>query len=121
MSAELQIEDRTRLLIVTVNYRTGSLVVDSLRSLKDEIQSVPGTKVAVIDNNSGDDSVEKLAPRSRQKAGKIGQRSYPQNLMVATPTAITTPFVPPLQQTIHPTIFCCLIPIHKCALVPSKP
>ncbi len=60
MSAELQIEDKTRLLIVMVNYRTGSLVVDSLRSLENEIQSVPGTKVAVIDNNSGDDSVEKI-------------------------------------------------------------
>ncbi len=60
MSAELQIEDKTRLLIVMVNYRTGPLVVDSLRSLEDEIQSVPGTKVAVIDNNSGDDSVEKI-------------------------------------------------------------
>ncbi|PZV08449.1 MAG: glycosyl transferase family 2, partial [Leptolyngbya sp.] len=60
MPPELQLEDKTRLLIVTVNYRTGSLVVDSLRSLKDEIQSVPGTKVAVIDNNSGDDSVEKI-------------------------------------------------------------
>ena len=60
MSAELQIEDKTRLLIVMVNYRTGPLVVDSLRSLEDEIQSVPGTKVAIIDNNSGDDSVEKI-------------------------------------------------------------
>lgn len=60
MSTELQLEDKTHLLIVMVNYRTGSLVVDSLRSLEGEIQSVPGTKVAVIDNNSGDDSVEKI-------------------------------------------------------------
>jgi len=60
MSPELPLEDKTRLLIVTVNYRTAPLVVDSLRSLKAEIQSVPGTKVAIIDNNSGDESVEKI-------------------------------------------------------------
>ncbi|MBM0743855.1 glycosyltransferase family 2 protein [Phormidium sp. CLA17] len=61
MSAELQIEDKNRLLIVTVNYRTGSLVVDSLRSLQEEIKSVPGAKVVIVDNNSGDDSVEKIS------------------------------------------------------------
>ncbi|NJP08422.1 MAG: glycosyltransferase family 2 protein [Leptolyngbyaceae cyanobacterium RU_5_1] len=57
MSADLQLDHLTRLLVVMVNYRTPHLVVESLRSLKNEIQSVPGTRVAVVDNNSEDGSV----------------------------------------------------------------
>ena len=80
MSAELQLEDKTRLLIVTVNYRTGSLVVDSLRSLKDEIQSVPGTKIAVVDNNSGDDSVEKIGNAIAAEGWQDWATLLPSNL-----------------------------------------
>ncbi|MDX2243486.1 MAG: glycosyltransferase family 2 protein [Leptolyngbyaceae cyanobacterium bins.302] len=61
MSVALPLEPQTRLLIVTVNYRTADLVIQSLRSLQTEIQSVPGTKVAIVDNNSGDGSAGKIA------------------------------------------------------------
>lgn len=60
MTAELLLKSDTRLLIVTVNYRTSHLVIDGLRSLESEIQAVPGIQVAIVDNNSGDGSVEKI-------------------------------------------------------------
>lgn len=60
MAVELSLDNQTRLLIVTVNYRTPHLVIESLRSLESEIKAVPGTKIAVVDNNSGDDSVDKI-------------------------------------------------------------
>jgi GT2 family glycosyltransferase len=48
-----------RLHIVIVNYRTGDLVIDCLRSLESEIQ--PGMSVVVTDNASGDDSISRIA------------------------------------------------------------
>jgi N-acetylglucosaminyl-diphospho-decaprenol L-rhamnosyltransferase len=48
------------LLIVIVNYRTAELTINCLRSLVTEIQSVPGIRVAVVDNDSGDGSVAKI-------------------------------------------------------------
>jgi len=61
MTAELPLPADTRLLIVTVNYRTADLVINSLRSLQPEIQAIPGTRVAIVDNNSGDGSAGKIA------------------------------------------------------------
>lgn len=60
MSVTLPLDPETRLLIVTVNYRTAHLVIESLRSLASEIELLPQTKVAIVDNDSGDDSVEKI-------------------------------------------------------------
>ena len=48
-------------LIVIVNYRTPDLAINCLRSLEAEIATVPGTRVVVTDNASGDDSVARLA------------------------------------------------------------
>lgn len=48
------------LLIVIVNYRTASLVIDCLRSLEPGLAGLPGARVVVTDNASGDDSVERL-------------------------------------------------------------
>jgi GT2 family glycosyltransferase len=48
------------LLVVIVNYRTAELTLDCLRSLQDEVGTVPGTRVVVIDNASGDDSPARL-------------------------------------------------------------
>jgi len=48
-----------RLHIVIVNYRTGDLVIDCLRSLESEIE--PGIDVVVTDNASGDDSILRIA------------------------------------------------------------
>lgn len=61
MAVELPLDPQTRLLIVTVNYRTPDLVIQSLQALQTEILSVPGTKIAIVDNNSGDGSVGKIA------------------------------------------------------------
>ncbi|MEQ9000863.1 MAG: glycosyltransferase family 2 protein [Coleofasciculus sp. B1-GNL1-01] len=49
------------LLVVILNYRTPSLTIDCLRSLEIEVQSLPGTRVVVSDNASGDGSVEQIA------------------------------------------------------------
>ncbi|MBE9100561.1 glycosyltransferase family 2 protein [Vacuolonema iberomarrocanum] len=48
-------------LVVTVNYRSSRLAVDSLRSLETEVQAMPNLRAAIVDNNSGDDSVEVLS------------------------------------------------------------
>lgn len=48
-------------LIVIVNYRTGRLVVDCLRSLQAEVGDCPGTQVVVVDNASPDDSGDVIA------------------------------------------------------------
>ncbi|WP_416666742.1 glycosyltransferase family 2 protein [Egbenema bharatensis] len=45
-------------LVVIVNYRTSRLVVEGLRSLKEEVQAHPSIRVAIVDNESGDDSLE---------------------------------------------------------------
>lgn len=47
-------------LVVIVNYRTARLVVDCLRSLAPEVASHGGTRVVVVDNDSGDGSVAVL-------------------------------------------------------------
>lgn len=46
--------------IIVVNYRTADLVIDSLRSLSGQIVDLKGGQVVVVDNASGDGSVEKL-------------------------------------------------------------
>jgi GT2 family glycosyltransferase len=48
------------LLIVVVNYRTPDLTVDCLRTLQPEVLGVPGVRVAVVDNASGDGSASAL-------------------------------------------------------------
>src|SRR4051812_1923790 len=47
-----------RLLVVIVNFRTGDLVVDCLRSLAPEISAVSSARVVVVDNASGDGSID---------------------------------------------------------------
>ena len=49
------------LLIVILNYRTGGLTVDCLRSLADKLDEVPGTRALVVDNGSGDGSSAQIA------------------------------------------------------------
>lgn len=48
------------LLIVIVNYRTAPMVVDCLRSVAAERASAPGIRAIVVDNASGDDSLERI-------------------------------------------------------------
>ena len=49
------------LLVVIVNYRTPRLTIDCLHSLVGEIRSLPNTRVAIADNDSGDNSVAEIA------------------------------------------------------------
>jgi len=46
---------------VIVNYRTAALVVECLRSIAAEAAALPGFRAVVVDNASGDGSVETLA------------------------------------------------------------
>ena len=43
--------------IVIINFRTPDYTIDCLKSLEPEVQAVPGVKVLLVDNASGDDSV----------------------------------------------------------------
>ncbi|HLO46997.1 MAG TPA: glycosyltransferase family 2 protein [Kamptonema sp.] len=60
-------EKSTILLVVIVNYRTANLTIDCLQSLASEIPNLPQTQVVVADNNSGDDSVAKIAAAIESK------------------------------------------------------
>jgi GT2 family glycosyltransferase len=60
MSNAIEPNNPTPLLVVIVNYRTPNLTIDSLRSLVSEVQALPGTRVVVTDNKSGDGSVEQI-------------------------------------------------------------
>jgi N-acetylglucosaminyl-diphospho-decaprenol L-rhamnosyltransferase len=46
-----------KLLIIIINYRTPQVTLDCLASLAPQIGDVPETRVVVVDNASGDDSV----------------------------------------------------------------
>lgn len=60
MSSEIRLDCPTPVLVVIVNYRTPILTINCLRSLVSEVQSLPGMHVAVVDNDSGDTSVEQI-------------------------------------------------------------
>lgn len=47
-----------RVQVAVVNYRTGPLAIDCLRSLAPEVAACPGTRVTVVDNCSGDGSAD---------------------------------------------------------------
>ena len=49
-----------KLLVVITNYRVADLTIDCLRSVVGEISSVPGMRVAVCENGTGDDSAERI-------------------------------------------------------------
>jgi len=54
-------------LIVIVNYRSAGLAIDSLRSLAPEVLGHPAARVVVVENNSGDDSADRLASAIRDQ------------------------------------------------------
>ncbi len=60
MNTSIFCTDQCSLLIVIINYRTPQLTIECLRALASEVPSVPGTQVAIVDNNSGDGSVEAI-------------------------------------------------------------
>jgi GT2 family glycosyltransferase len=49
-----------KLLVVIVNYRVAHLTIDCLRSVAEEVASVPSMRVAVCENGTGDDSAERI-------------------------------------------------------------
>jgi GT2 family glycosyltransferase len=49
-----------RLLVAIVNFRTSELVIDGLAALEPELAGLPRAHVVVVDNASGDGSVERL-------------------------------------------------------------
>lgn len=49
-----------KILVVIVNWRTADLTVDCLRSIAEEAEALPGMRVVVTDNASGDGSVERI-------------------------------------------------------------
>lgn len=49
------------LLVVILNYRTPDMTIDCLHSVVNDVQSLPGTRVVVTDNASGDGSVEQIS------------------------------------------------------------
>jgi N-acetylglucosaminyl-diphospho-decaprenol L-rhamnosyltransferase len=59
-------------LIATVNYREADLTIGSLRSLDAEMKRMPGLRVTVADNNSGDGSEERI--RAEMAALGWGER-----------------------------------------------
>jgi N-acetylglucosaminyl-diphospho-decaprenol L-rhamnosyltransferase len=60
MPSETQLNCPTQLLVVIVNYRTPELTIASLHSLVGEVRSLPGIRVVVVDNASGDSSVAQI-------------------------------------------------------------
>src|SRR3954465_3658113 len=53
--------------VVIVNYRTAGLTIDCLRSLASERADMPGLKVVVTDNASGEDSLARIAGAIRRE------------------------------------------------------
>ena len=50
----------TGLLVVIVNYRSADLAIDCLASLEPEVARGPGVEVAIVENASGQDQVDRL-------------------------------------------------------------
>lgn len=61
MSSEELSHNTKSVLVVIVNYRTPTLTIDCLHSLVNEVKSLPNLKVIIVDNNSGDRSVEEIS------------------------------------------------------------
>jgi N-acetylglucosaminyl-diphospho-decaprenol L-rhamnosyltransferase len=51
---------RMKLLVVILNYNVTDLTIDCLRSLSTRIQEVPGARVALVENGSGSEALERL-------------------------------------------------------------
>ncbi len=49
-----------KLLVVIVSYRVTDLTIECLRSLSEEIQRIPGAKVAICENGTGGDAANQL-------------------------------------------------------------
>jgi N-acetylglucosaminyl-diphospho-decaprenol L-rhamnosyltransferase len=55
-----------KLLIVVVSYRVTHLTIDCLRALSGQIRQIPGTRVALCENGTGPDAVDRLRQAIRE-------------------------------------------------------
>ena len=60
MFDRIPLNDQPLLLVIIVNYRVPNLTIDCLHSLAIEVQALSGAKVIVVDNDSGDRSIEQI-------------------------------------------------------------
>jgi hypothetical protein len=49
-----------KLLAVVINYRTAAMTIEALRCLVPELRAIPGSRAVVVENGSGDGSLEAL-------------------------------------------------------------
>jgi len=104
-----------KLLIAIVNYRIGDLVVECLSALEPEVASLPGARVVVIDNDSGDDSCETIQAAidtqgwhawvELRPSGHNGGFSYGNNLVMRP--ALESPTPPDLFMLLNPDTRIC--------------
>lgn len=90
-----------KVLIAIVNYCTPELTINCLRSLVAEVISLPGTQVTVVDNASGDNSVEQIQQVIKQEnwgnwvkvisSKHNGGFAYGNNLAIRPALASTNP------------------------------
>jgi len=78
-------------VIVIVNYRTARLTIESLAALATEMRSLPGARVTVVENASGDDSAARIRAAltsegwdwaSLVEAGRNGGYAFGNNLAI---------------------------------------
>ncbi len=60
MAPVISLPPNCPLMVVIVNYRAAHLVIDCLRSIASEVSTLPGMRVVVVENASGDDSFTKI-------------------------------------------------------------
>ncbi len=77
-TAPIPFWDAPSLLIIIVNFRTPDLVIQCLQSLVPEIPTIPGAKVVIVENGSGDDSVERIGHAIAKAGWESWARLLPQ-------------------------------------------
>ena len=86
--------------IITVNYRSGALVCEAIESIAQERLQFPNIRLIVVDNDSGDDSVELInGYLDREKidwvtlleAGKNGGYAFGNNTAIRHLEGLATP------------------------------
>jgi len=60
------------LVVIVLNFRTPDITIDCLRTLAPEAKHNPGMKVILVDNASGDNSVEKIETAIKQNGWDSG-------------------------------------------------
>lgn len=66
-----------KLLVVILNYKSASFVVDCLHSLVSEVTRLPGTRVVITDNASCDGSLARIASAIREQGWSSWARLVP--------------------------------------------